>query len=47
LRIDGNAVAAGAFAAFSLPAAYAYSKFFLSTAEDEAAIMNNTREGRE
>ncbi len=47
LRIDGNGVAAGAFAAFSLPAAYAYSRFFLSSAEDEAAQMNNAREGRE
>jgi len=32
LRVDGNAVAAAAFAAFSLPAAYSYSRFFLSSA---------------
>ena len=47
LRVDGNGVAAGAFAAFSLPAAYAYSRFFFSSAQDEAALMNNAREGRE
>ena len=47
LRVDGNGVAAGAFAAVSLPAAYAYSRFFFSSAQDEAALMNNAREGRE
>lgn len=47
LRVDGNGVAAGAFAAFSLPAAYAYAKFFLSNAETEAARINNAREGVE
>ena len=45
LRIDGNAVAFGAFAACSLPASYAYAKFFLSDAENEAAHINNKREG--
>ena len=45
LRVDGNGVAAAAFAGFSLPAAYAYARFFLSSAEDEAALMNNAREG--
>lgn len=47
LRVDGNGVAAGAFAAFSLPAAYAYARFFLSDAETEAAKINNAREGVE
>jgi hypothetical protein len=47
LRIDGNGVAAAAFAAASLPAAYAYGRFFMSDAESEAALMNNAREGRE
>ena len=47
LRIDGNGVAAAAFAAFSLPAAYAYARFFFSDAETEAAQMNNAREGVE
>ena len=47
MRIDGNGVAAAAFAAFSLPASYAYARFFLSTAEDEAARMNNAKEGVE
>mgnify|MGYP000082490822 CR=1 FL=1 len=45
LRIDGNAVAFGAFAACSLPASYAYVKFFMSDAENEAAYINNKREG--
>ena len=44
LRVDGNAVAFGAFAAFSLPASYAYAKFFFSSAEEEAAQMNNAKE---
>jgi|DEB0MinimDraft_12_1074336.scaffolds.fasta_scaffold12216_1 hypothetical protein len=47
LRVDGNGVAAGAFAAASLPAAYAYARFFMSDAESEAARMNNSREGKE
>jgi hypothetical protein len=41
LRLDGNGVAAAAFAAFSLPAAYAYSRFIFSDPESEAAAMNN------
>lgn len=45
LRVDGNAVAFGAFAAFSLPASYAYAKFFFSSAEEEAALLNNAKEG--
>ena len=44
LRINGDAVTAGAFAAASLPASYAWSKFFLSDAEMEAALMNNDQE---
>ena len=47
LRIDGNGVAAGAFAAFALPASYAYARFFLDNATNEAARINNSREGRE
>lgn len=47
LRLDGNGVAAGAFAVAALPAAYAYARYFLSDAETEAAQMNNQREGRE
>ena len=47
LRVDGNGVAAGAFAAFSLPASYAYARYFLNDAETEAAQMNNAREGVE
>ena len=45
LRIDGNAVTACAFAGASLPAAYAYARFFLSDAETEAALLNNSKEG--
>jgi len=44
LRVGGDGVAAAAFAAASLPAAYSYAKFFLDTAENEAAVMNNSRE---
>jgi hypothetical protein len=44
LRVDGNAVAAVGFAVASLPAAYAYSRFFFSSAENEAALMNNSQE---
>mmetsp|Transcript_9016 Transcript_9016/g.13786 ORF Transcript_9016/g.13786 Transcript_9016/m.13786 type:complete len:92 (+) Transcript_9016:12-287(+) len=44
-RIDQNTINAAAFAAFSLPVAYAYSKFFLSDANTEAAMMNNSKEG--
>jgi len=31
-RVDGNAVAAGAFAVFSLPLAYSYARFALGSA---------------
>ena len=46
MRIDGNAINFGAFALVSLPASYAYAKFFLSNAEAEAAQMNNEKEGK-
>jgi len=46
LRVDGNGVAAGAFAILSLPAAYTYAKFFFDSPENAAAIINNQREGR-
>jgi hypothetical protein len=44
LRVDGNAVTACAFAGASLPAAYAYARFFLSDSETEAALLNNLKE---
>jgi hypothetical protein len=47
LRINGNGVAAGAFAVASLPASYAYANFFLNDATCEAARINNQREGHE
>ena len=40
-RVNNNAVYLLAFTAFSLPASYGYAKFFLTSAEDEAAHMNN------
>ena len=45
LRVGGDGVAAAAFAAFSLPAAYSYARFFMDSAENEAAVMNNAQEG--
>jgi len=45
LRVGGDGVAAAAFAVASLPAAYAYARFFLDSAENEAAVMNNSKEG--
>jgi len=44
LRVGGDGVAAAAFAAAALPAAYSYARFFLDSAENEAALMNNARE---
>ena len=44
-RVNNNAVYLLAFTAFSLPASYGYAKFFLSSADDEAAYMNNKAEG--
>ena len=44
LRVERNIVAAGAFAAASLPASYAYSRFFLGSPQIEAALMNNAHE---
>lgn len=43
-RIDGNAVNFLAFAGASLPASFAYSNFFLSSAVVEAGAKNNERE---
>lgn len=45
-RIDGNGVAAAAFAGFGIPASYIYAKFLLDTPENEAGLENNRREGR-
>ena len=45
LRVDGNVVNFATFAVFSLPAAYSYSRFFLDSAENEAAKKNNELEG--
>lgn len=44
LRVGGDGVAAAAFAAASLPAAYSYARFFLDSADNEAARMNNANE---
>ena len=44
-RVNNNAVYMLAFSAFSVPASYGYAKFALSSAEDEAAYMNNEAEG--
>ena len=46
-RIDGKGVKAAAFAYFSLLAAYSYSRFFFSDPINEAALINNSREGHE
>ena len=43
-RVDQNAANFAAFTVASLPASYAYSNFFLSSAESEAACINNERE---
>ena len=45
-RIDGNAVNMLAFTVASLPASYAYANYFFSSAEIEAAIINNERENK-
>ncbi len=45
LRVDGNVVNFATFAVFSIPAAYSYSRFFLDSAENEAAKLNNDLEG--
>jgi hypothetical protein len=44
-RVDGNGVALVSFMAFSLPASYAYGKFIFDSATDEAARINNSKEG--
>ena len=43
-RVDGNLINFAAFTAFSAPASYAYANFFLNSAENEAAAINNARE---
>lgn len=45
-RVDKNGVALVSFMAFSLPASYAYSKFIFDSANDEAARINNSFEGK-
>ena len=45
MRVDGNLTNMMAFTAASVPAAYSYASFFFSSAEIEAGIMNNQREG--
>ena len=44
-RVNNNAVYMLAFTAASLPASYGYVKYWASTAEDEAAYLNNKEEG--
>ena len=44
-RIDGNSKNAAIFALCSLPVSYAYAKFFLDDANNEAALRNNAKEG--
>ena len=43
-RVNGNVINFAGFAALSLPAAYAYSKTFFDSAENEAANLNNSYE---
>ena len=43
-RKDANALNFLGFAAASVPASWAYSNFFFSSAEIDAAIINNERE---
>ena len=45
-RKDGNALNFLGFAAASVPASWAYSNFIFSSAEIEAAIINNEREAK-
>ena len=44
-RVDKNAAMAGAFALLALPASYSYARFFLGSAEMDAAQWNNDIEG--
>ena len=43
-RVDNNLINFMAFTAVSAPSAYVYSNFFLNSAENEAATINNNRE---
>jgi drug/metabolite transporter superfamily protein YnfA len=44
-RVNGNAAYMVGFAALSAPASYAYMNFVFGSAVDEAADLNNQREG--
>lgn len=44
LRVNQNAPQFAAFAILSAPAAFAYSRFVMDSAENEAAVKNNTLE---
>ena len=43
-RVDQNALNLLGFTVASVPASYAYANFFLNSAENEAATLNNARE---
>ena len=44
-RVNNNAVYLLAFAAASVPASYGYAKTVLTSADEEAAYLNNQAEG--
>ena len=44
-RVNGNAAYMVGFAVLSAPASYAYMNFVFGSAVDEAAELNNQREG--
>ena len=43
-RVNGDPIKLGLMCALSLPASYAYAKMAFDSAENEAAVMNNSRE---
>ena len=43
-RVDNNLINMLGFTAVSAPCSYAYANFFLNSAENEAAMINNKRE---
>ena len=43
-RVDGNLINFMAFTGLAAPTSYAYANFFLNSAENEAAVINNQRE---
>ena len=43
-RVDNNLMNLLGFTAVSAPCSYAYANFFLNSAENEAAMINNKRE---